>query len=179
MAGRTSRRLVIDASVLAAAGGLDKTHPTGASCREFLREVRSVCHRIILTDDIATEWDRHRSNYSATWRQSMVSLRKVDARVLEGSSDLRARIADSTADPSVARIMLKDLRLIEAALAADSIVVSLDEAVHGHFARAAVRIEELRAIVWVNPTVPTEQSIRWLKAGAKGEKARRLGYYLP
>ena len=72
--------------------------------------------------------------------------------------------------------MLKDIHLIETALAADEIVSSLDEAVRGHFKRICDPISEIQQIVWVNPTNPDEGCIPWLREGAKAEDERKLGY---
>ncbi len=48
--------------------------------------------------------------------------------------------------------MLKDLRLIEAAIATDKIVISLDDnTARKFFIRAASQVDKLKNIVWVNP----------------------------
>ncbi len=70
--------------------------------------------------------------------------------------------------------MLKDAHLIEAALATDSRIASLDETVRGHFSRLAASFAPLRRIMWVNPVTEGEKAVEWLEAGAKAERARRL-----
>jgi hypothetical protein len=64
--------------------------------------------------------------------------------------------------------MTKDLCLIEAALATDKIVISLDDnTARKFFSEASVKIDELKDIVWVNPDkVDEEQPIEWLRNGA-------------
>jgi hypothetical protein len=67
--------------------------------------------------------------------------------------------------------MLKDLHLIEAALAAASIVVSVDDR-----ARALFQIRELGAITWVNPVSDNERIQAWLEEGAPAVDEWKLGY---
>ena len=73
------------------------------------------------------------------------------------------------------RALLKDRRLIEAALMTDGAVISLDEAVRGLFAAACVEVGAIRNIVWVNPTKVEEGAVPWLEDGARPERSRRLG----
>jgi hypothetical protein len=72
--------------------------------------------------------------------------------------------------------MVKDIHLLEAALATDRTIVSLDEnTARKYFIQAAQEIEALKTVVWVNPDVDEEQPIAWLLAGAPDEKERMLG----
>jgi hypothetical protein len=69
--------------------------------------------------------------------------------------------------------------VIEAALATDKIVISLDDnTARKFFSEASVKIDELKDIVWVNPDkVDEEQPIEWLRNGAKVESDRLLMNY--
>ena len=73
--------------------------------------------------------------------------------------------------------MFKDLRLIEAALATDKTVISLDDkTARKFFGKAAVQVDELKDIVWVNPDkIEEEKPIEWLENGAEAERDRLLG----
>jgi ABC-type iron transport system FetAB ATPase subunit len=71
--------------------------------------------------------------------------------------------------------MLKDVHLLEAALATDEIVVALDETVRGLFIEAVISVGEIRNVVWVNPDRADEEPLIWLEGGAKPDKKRRLG----
>ena len=51
-----SKRLVIDADVLHSAGGEEATHSTAKRCRDFLKAVLTICHRVVRTPDIDKEW---------------------------------------------------------------------------------------------------------------------------
>jgi hypothetical protein len=72
----------------------------------------------------------------------------------------------------------KDIHLIEASLATDKIVVSLDDnTARRFFTQAAKEVEELcelKAIAWVNPDKLEEDSINWLKSGANLDAERLL-----
>lgn len=67
-----SKQLVIDASVMRAAGDLETSSPQGKACRDFLMAARRVCHRTIVSKELKDEWDKHGSRFAMTWRQSMV-----------------------------------------------------------------------------------------------------------
>lgn len=77
---------------------------------------------------------------------------------------------------AVCAIMLKDCHLLEASLAADNIIVSLDDKVRFHFTAAAESVGEIREIVWVNPDKEDEEVAAWLENGAEPEKHRQLGF---
>lgn len=77
---------------------------------------------------------------------------------------------------AICTIMLKDCHLLEASLAADSIIVSLDDKVRFHFTAAAESIGEIRGIVWVNLDKEDDEIIAWLEEGAEPEPHRQLGF---
>ena len=68
----------------------------------------------------------------------------------------------------------KDFHLLQAALATDQTVISLDETIRQLFARASQQVGEIRHIIWVNPDRTEEHSITWLQNGAPSETHRRL-----
>lgn len=194
MSTKNSKLLVIDASVLKASGDENATHPTSKHCYQFLQNVLEICHRAVLTRALETEWNNRRSRFGQAWRGKMERTGKlVRIKPLE-DSDLRSKIymTDSFLANYMAEILAeklteknrlavrKDIHLIEAALATDKIVISLDDnTARRFFALAAQGVEELRelkAIAWVNPDKPDERPIEWLKNGAKAEPERMLGY---
>jgi hypothetical protein len=72
--------------------------------------------------------------------------------------------------------LMKDCFLVEAALAADKTIASLDERVRQLFGEATQQVGELREIVWANPDLVGEGCGEWLRAGAPAERKRQLGY---
>ncbi len=175
MAKPFSKVFVIDASILKTAGESDKNDKKSAKCREFLQGMRRICHRAILTPEIEEEWDKHQSKFASRWRVTMISLRKIVAKPIEPDPFLRNAMIEAAPDRHVAKIMLKDARLIEAARAADLIVVSLDDVAKKHFSDVSGQVVVLKHICWINPNVKSNQFIKWMEAGAKPLDIHKLG----
>ena len=178
MAARGSKRLVIDASVARAAGGEDAVFPGSKYCRDFLKATLVICHHVVMTPEISGEWKRHRSAFARGWLVSMVARKKIYHIENVVNDDMRSRIEHATeqAQEYKREAMRKGLLLIEAAIATDRVIISLDETVRELFAKATQRVGELRNIVWVNPARTEEQPIRWLENRARPEKKRLLGF---
>lgn len=177
MADKVSKRLVIDASVARSAGKENATYPTSKHCRDFLNTVLDISHRVVMTPDIRDEWQKHESNFAGEWRRRMLAKRKLDIHLdIVVDDELWSQIEGFTESDKEREAMIKDLRLIEAALATDKIVISLDEKVRNLFEKAADEVDELKEVVWVNPAKPEEKAIFWLKNGAAPEKERKLGF---
>ena len=169
-----SRRLVIDASVAARAGDRRRLHPEGKRSRDFLAQVLVICHRMVLTSQIGDEWREHQQSFARKWRKWMYARKKVDCIDVEHDETLRRRIERVGATDKEREEMLKDCLLIEAALATDRRVASLDEKARNMLGRASEHVAELKRIVWVNPNRPEEHPITWLEKGAGLERERML-----
>ena len=157
-----SRRLVLDASLASAAG--QTLHPNSFRSREFLSEVLKISHQVVMTVALAQEWDRHQSLFAFRWRAEMRSRAKiVDLADIE-NEEVRRQVA-------VSKAIQKDLHLVEAALATDKIVVSLDD-------RAAIQlcVEATKDVVWVNAVAEGGHALYWLRRGAKPVARWKLGY---
>ena len=139
-------------------------HPTSFRSREFLDEVLKISHRIVMTVSLATEWDRHQSLYTARWRAEMRTRKKVLDIADVQNEDLRRQVP-------VSRAVQKDLHLIEAALATDKVVVSLDDR-----AQAALCVEATKEVTWVNAVEEGGHAIYWLRDGAPPKNEWKLGY---
>lgn len=160
-----SNRLVIDASVARASGGIEAVHPTARVVRDFLREVLIICHRAVMTPAIRVEWDRHESVFARKWRRSMVARKKLVILDLQESSDLRAAINDGPASENDKSTMIKDLLLVEAAIATDERIVALDDKVQALFSVESKRIPGLRDIIWINPVTNPAGAMALLSGG--------------
>lgn len=106
----------------------------------------------------------------------MASRRRVIFDDVPPSNKMRREIERVAAtNPGEIEILRKDFHLIEAAIATDRTVVSLDEAVKRLFRTAALSsVTAIEKIVWVNPTNTAEDSVAWLQKGAKPENTRML-----
>ncbi|MCI0640461.1 MAG: hypothetical protein L0Y72_05755 [Gemmataceae bacterium] len=98
-------------------------------------------------------------------------LRPVEETI---TSEIRDSIQEHCNDADILAIVLNDCHLIQAALAADLRVASLDEQVRGHLATLSAAVESLRPLIWVNPAVVEENAVEWLEKGAPDQKKRRL-----
>jgi hypothetical protein len=181
--GVASRRIVIDASIAKAAGSDNASNPVAIFCSKFLTAVLRVCHRAVLTDALAVEWSNNQSKFARAWRRQMMSRRKIEEPTVGENATLRQGIRNAAGDDSVAEILEKDCHLIEAALATDQCVASLDDRARHHFHHVAAKVRQLRKVHWVNPAPPspqagssTEHAIPWLEAGAPNDKTQCLGY---
>jgi hypothetical protein len=167
-----TRCLVIDASIARAAGSLESKHPRGILCRDFLMSIRSICHRIAWNDAIKAEWDKHNSSFAQQWRLSMLKLNKlIPVNCVEA---IRDSVENHCDDPAILALVLKDCHLVQAALATDHRIASLDDQVRGHFTDLAEAVKVLRPILWLNPAVVDEAAVEWLERGAPDEQKRRL-----
>jgi hypothetical protein len=187
MAQNIRKRLVIDASVGGMTGGgtVAEDTPHGR-CRRCLRTVRDNQYGIFFHPQTWEEWRRHRSQYAKEWLQQMYSRKGVTIKredeIPESVLSVRferltgKKVGMEILSESICAIMLKDCHLLEASLAADNIIVSLDDKVRFHFTAAAESIGEIRGIVWVNPDKEDEEVIAWLEAGAEPEPRRQLGF---
>jgi hypothetical protein len=117
-----------------------------------------------MTAALADEWDKHQSLFALRWRAEMRSQAKIVDIVDVEHADVRAQVAMTPA-------VMKDLHLVEASLATDKVVVSLDDR-----ARAELNVEATRDVTWVNAVADGGHAIYWLRGGANPVERWKLGY---
>ncbi len=105
----------------------------------------------------------------------MMARKKVQSVDVSPHFSLKKRIEREVGKKYLADVE-KDRRLIEAALATEQRVASLDDLVREYLRDHHTKLTEVRSICWVNPCAPEERAIAWLQAGAPIERARTLGY---
>jgi len=173
MKNKQSKRLVIDANIAQAAGTTE--HPSSKFCRECLLAVLHVCHKVVMTPAISEEWSKHQSLFAKKWLRQMIAKKKrvigVNLTDCE-KKQLHDNIENSGKSPSQQNAMLKDVHLLEAALATDNIVISSDEKVRELFNDLSEPVVSLKQVAWVNPTHTDKQMIEWLENGANTETHR-------
>ncbi|HQL88132.1 MAG TPA: hypothetical protein PLH67_10995 [Lentisphaeria bacterium] len=140
-----SRLIVVDASVVRAAG--ETQHPVSSACRECLLSILEICHRVALTEPIREEWGRHLSRFSRKWKYRMAARRKLPT--VDKTAPLKWR-RDAYSEPAKAAID-KDKGLLEAALATDRVIVTLDDSRRNALAERREGQELLRRTKWINP----------------------------
>lgn len=174
MARARSKVLVIDTSIARAAGPEESRHPTSKHCRDFLLAVRSICHRVAMTPELRAEWNANQSGFSRAWLVSMYARKKVEVVDAAADESLRSAIVGTARSAKKEAALRKDLLLVEAALASDRRVASLDEVVRALLKTATATCRELKSIVWVNPERSEELAIEWLAEGAPADRSRPL-----
>ena len=175
MRSRDLKRLVVNASVARAAGGEEATASVSINCTEFFEAFRDECpHHILMTPELSEEWDAHQSNFAARWLKSMIARKRFDYITPPEDTALSDKIGTTAARERDLEAMQKDFHLLQAALATDQTVISLDETVRRLFKQASQQVSEIRDIVWVNPDRTEEQPILWLQNGAPPEPHRQL-----
>ena len=176
MMRKPKKDLVIDASIARAAGTENATHPTSVHCRDFLESVYLHGFGAVMTSEIYEEWRKHASRSSHKWLRLMLGKRCVMHVDVVKNNTLRDKIQSTSEIKKHQEIMEKDCRLLEAALASDEIVFSLDEIIRNHFRRAAGSVREIGHVHWANPDLPADTVVAWLENGAPNDKNRQLGY---
>ncbi|MBI5442586.1 MAG: hypothetical protein HY900_15395 [Deltaproteobacteria bacterium] len=165
--------VVVDTDVAHAAG--ETQHPISRACREVLDTILGVCHRVAFDTRGSAEWKRHESGYALRWRAAMQSRGKVLRVAAPETSDLSHLVEETGLSPKRNRAVLKDLHLVETALAVDKAIVSMDEFVRAALGEIAPLIPCVGDVVWVNPAEEDDDAIGWLKAGARRDHRRLLG----
>lgn len=148
---RGSLLLVVDANILHSAG-----HSEGESrkTREMLEEIRNVCHRVLLSEEARSEWDRHTSWFSQTWRTAMTSRGKIKQVTLQLARH-RAALDNCGLECGQLNKRKEDLHLVVAALEhGDNIVISNDGRAANGFGDLSRVIEEYGAVSWWNADHP-------------------------
>lgn len=145
-ANKQSRLLVVDASVAHSAG--EAEHPMSSCCRDALLAILNICHRLVMTEAIQEEWHRHARAFARKWLVSMYARKKVHrcnavrlCHVDEACAGLSAAEQDG---------LRKDLLLLEAACAADGIIVTRDDAIQAIWHKCHDRLGVPKPITWIN-----------------------------
>ena len=71
--------------------------------------------------------------------------------------------------------MLDDVHVLEAALATDRTVASIDDEARGLYRAVSRSVRVLRRVVWVNPVTDSGRVIRWLEGDTGGEAGWQIG----
>jgi hypothetical protein len=166
------RSIVVDASIAKASG---ERSVLALACARLLQSFRHSQHTLVTSPRIRVEWTKHASRLATTWLVDMVSRGRFtevgDHEVKTDDDELAAAAEEHDAALDAMR---KDLLLVEAALASDKRVLSLDDRARRAFARASGSLQSFRRILWANPSSAAERVDVWLRDGARREPAREL-----
>jgi hypothetical protein len=170
--------IVVDASIARSCGDTTAIYPQPIQCRDFLLAMQKNRHSLIMTKEIKVEWNKHQSNFARKWRLQMVSKKLLKAIPTPEVDPTIWEPIEALAETGEQREeMTKDILLLEAAIATDQRIASLDEnTARKYFTKAAKEIVKIQQLVWVNPSKEKENPIEWLKNDAPADAERTLGY---
>ena len=166
----TSRRIVVDTNVARSAS--ESQHPISDACRRVLETIISQQHRVVLTATQREEWQRHKSLFTRGWLVQMASRKLWHVVTPEPDSGLVDAIYALDCTAKARKEMLKDVHLLENALATDHAVLSQETNVLALFTTNTQALGVPRAVAWVNPAEDAAACIAWIEEGAPVEKAR-------
>lgn len=168
------RVLVVDTSVLVnAAGGQDAKVPTSINCLAVTEAIYTICHKVAVSPMLQTEWDNHASVYSRKWQAAMLRRGKIVLVEAKERPGIRQKVLEKYEHATAKQdAVLKDFHLVEAAIEADRIVISLDNTVRDLFGGACDEDDKLSEIMWVHPN--DEDILDWLEKGALPDPEKYL-----
>ena len=140
-----------------------------------MQAVLTICHRVVITDDLNRERERHASRFFRKWLTSMFAHKKQDEVPAGPDPELRARVVRTTKSQKKKEALEKDAHLVEAALASDCAIVSLDDEARKAHAQAARKVKKIGDVMWVNPDTSAAEALKWLRQGAKPTPEFQLG----
>jgi hypothetical protein len=144
MSKQTSRKLVIDSSVLQAAGETD--HPVSSACRKCLMSVLTICHHYVRTSDIDEERKPHQSSFSRKWWVRMAGRGKLDR-----GSDYNLPLKMHTFSSSSQDAIKKDYLLLKAAASTDRVIITLDDKLYMALGETEKGIKFRDSLTWIHP----------------------------
>lgn len=166
---------MVDASVAHAAGDVS-LHPTSKQCRETLLALSDFS--AVFCQSLKAEWGKHESAFARAWKVKMIQEGKAvffdEDPILNGFKQF---IDDSAADAHAKGAMDKDAHLVSSAISNDKIVVALDEKVRKLFSKHCLPFKGVKKVLWSNPIKTEDNTVGWLKAGAKRDKTFTLQSY--
>jgi len=153
------------------------TRTPAPECLSFLDTLLEVCHRVVVSDELMEEWNRHTKSNAAfnRWLRRMFGRHKVK-RCGTTEDEQLSRLVSARATSEEERDALrKDLHLVATARRYTARIASLDERARKAFSRLSAHDESLAIITWVNPKQDSEVLIDWLRSGAPADHDRFLG----
>lgn len=161
-------RVVVDADIARSAGA---SEGMAKACRAALEAARESSLQLVWTPSIRLEWQRHQSKFARKWLRSMYARKLVHGRTDAPHPGLRSACYALPVE-SGRTTTLKDVHLLEAAIATDQRLLSRDENARTTFSSLEAAAHILGAIHWGNPTQPA--CLSWIERGLPTERAFRL-----
>jgi hypothetical protein len=168
--------LVIDTSIAVNAGSSATPRTEDSrSCRSFLSFVEEQGHHVAFTAETMGEWRKHgnQAGFARGWLQRMYGGKRVHMLKVDEKTGIRQTIRRrieaiaATKNEQERDEIVKDIHLLEAAVATDNIVISSERRARAFYATASVVVNELCIIVWVRVGKPESagKQTAWMMNG--------------
>jgi hypothetical protein len=156
--------LVFDASIAKACSKSTAMYPTAMRCRDFLLKLQKSSYGVVMTEDTESEWKEYSSEFTHTWRCEMTKKGRLEIiSNPKADLDIRNSIEPLAKTDQERAEINKDILLLEAALATDKRIVSLDEnATYKYYTANKSSIVKFQQLIWVNPINIKKDSTEWL-----------------
>ncbi|MFO8071843.1 MAG: hypothetical protein R6V85_08210 [Polyangia bacterium] len=170
MSRRFNRAIVVDTSVVRAAGPSEESRPPGGRCHKCLRLMLDRRIGVVMTSDVWKEWSkvdsqtgrRHMSSYASKWLTAMTARKlRLDVQPPPTSERLLAAIREDLETEKKRTAVSKDVLVVDAALASDCRVLSLDDKVRLALRDLCSSFGGIAKIHWLSPT--QKECIPWLE----------------
>ena len=100
----------------------------------------SAGHKIVITISQKNEWNKHKSSYTRLWLSQMISKKQYCLLSPEPDTGFIDNLYNLECGANQRQEMLKDIFLLESALATDRIVISSDDKMYAYLSRFGVEI---------------------------------------
>ena len=161
MPKRKGHRIVVDASVAAAAGLSE--NPVSIDCRSFLMEFRGASCLAVMYAELKKEWDDHSSGFAADWLASMIGSKRIVFIQREYKIELQTQLSSVVLTSKEMVDWAKDFHLICASLQADKSIASRDRKAEALFRKLAESVQTLHKIEWFDPERDAAHTQPWLQ----------------
>ena len=172
---------VVDACVAHSMCGPDphnKIDPLPKNCREILMEIYSQSHEIAISEKLFEEYKNNASRFFNEWLVMMISKSLIKYINRCENYELRERIEKNIRishkviqdQDAIIGIVLKDVHLLESALATDNFIISNDNRSKKHLIKLMQIDDKKLGLTLIFWATTDEVLINWLKDGANYQK---------
>lgn len=140
-----SKRIVVDTSVAHAAG--ESIHPTSSACRQWLLKIEEICHKVVLSEELFSEWNEHASRFTRKWKTKMAGRGKPVREITNKTLSINYQLMSK----KEAEAVKKDLCLLSSALSneSDGIILTCDNQIKEILEKT--QPEVMKRIQWMHP----------------------------
>ena len=126
-----------------------------------------------MTIEIKSQWDMVNSMIANQFISIMASRQRIE-KLNSIKNNIRVKFQNLNYPQNIKVPSERDIHLVEAALDVDKIVISKDKKARLNFCIISDDLEDIKGIMWADPTMIEENAIIWLKNGMPKDKNKNL-----